>query len=311
MAYEYLFQPWPKEKRRKPWFRPKWIIIVGFICLFLTILAKSGFWQKINFPKTSTRLSFSKKPSLPENLLKEVKKILEEKTGSYSFFVYDFKTGESFGINEELVFTAASVNKVPILASLYYLADKGELDLDEKVTVQASDIQDYGTGKIRYEGAGTVYSLKSLARLMMEKSDNTAAHILGFKIGLDKIQELCSKWGLIQTSMVDNKTSNKDMALLFLKMYKAEITNPAATLEMIGLMDESDFEERIPKLLPKDVKVYHKTGDEIGFVHDVGIVDLLDRPYYIGVLTSDVKEEAAAKEAIAQVSKLTFDNFLK
>ena len=77
------------------------------------------------------------------------------------------------------------------------------------------------------------------------------------------------------------------------------------------MMDESDFEERIPKLLPKDVKVYHKTGDEIGFIHDVGIVDLPDKPYYIGVLTSDVKDEAAVKEAIAQVSKLTFDNFIK
>jgi len=311
MAYEYSFQPWPKVKKRKPWFPPKWTLLVGFIFLLLTILAKNGLLQKINFPKIATKSSSPQNSPLPENLLKEVKKILEEKTGSYSFFVYDLKTGESFGINQEMIFTAASVNKIPILASLYYLTGKGEVDLDEKVTIQQADIQDYGTGKIRYEGVGTVYSLKSLARLMIEKSDNTAAHILGVKISLEKIQELCQSWGLTQTSIVENKTSNKDMAALLSKMYKGEITNPAANAEMLGFMDESDFEDRLPRFLPEETKVYHKTGDEIGFVHDVGIVDLPGRPYYIGVLTSDVKDETLAKEAIATASKLTFDYLKK
>ena len=68
------------------------------------------------------------------------------------------------GINESVIFTAASVNKVPILAALYEEAQKGNVDFNRVITLQASDIQDYGTGSIRYDPPGTTYSVKTLAQ---------------------------------------------------------------------------------------------------------------------------------------------------
>ncbi|MBI4999566.1 serine hydrolase [Candidatus Gottesmanbacteria bacterium] len=170
------------------------------------------------------------------------------------------------------------------------------------------DIQDYGTGSIRYDPPGTTYSLKTLARLMMEKSDNTAAHLLGRQIiGFDKIQELLKTWGLTQTTMEENKTSLLDMNKLFLKIYRGEISSQALSAEMLGFMDGSDFEDRIPVLLPKETKVYHKTGDEIGNIHDVGIVELDKKVYFIGVLTDDIVDEEGARQLIAQISKMVFE----
>jgi beta-lactamase class A len=107
--------------------------------------------------------------------------------------------------------------------------------------------------------------------------------------------------------MVNDKTSNKDMALLMKKMRAGEVTTAANTQEMIGFLDDSDFENRIPRLLPKTVKVYHKIGNEIGNLHDVGIVDDPKHPYYIGIMTNDVTDEPTTEDSMAQISKLVYD----
>ena len=143
---------------------------------------------------------------------------------------------------------------------------------------------------------------------MMEKSDNTAAYILGSQIlGLDKIQDYINSLGLTQTSMQDNKTSTVDMANLMLKIYQGKITNKALNAEMLDFMDTSDFDDRIPKGVPEGVKVYHKTGDEVGKIHDVGIVDLPLHPYYLGILTIDMIDDTVTKNNLAQISKLVYE----
>lgn len=293
-----------------------------FLIIFLTLLfvgflkrnLSSNKDYKIISPLPDAVVSFfSQKPKKNvEDLLAEIKNLIEPAGGTWSVYVYNLTTNEGFGINETTIFTAASVNKIPILTSLYFLAGKNELDLDQQITLQAKDIQNYGTGSIRYDPPGTTYSLKTLARLMMEKSDNTAAYILGQQIiGFEKIQKFLETWGLTQTDMGENKTSLLDLSKLLAKMYRGEITTGPLTMEMIGFMDESDFEDRLPALLPKEAKVYHKTGDEIGNVHDVGIVELTNSPYFIGVLSSDVTKEEAAKQTIAQISKMVFEYMKK
>lgn len=288
-------------------------LVIKKVFLLIILFASFLFWgERIIRSSSQTLISplspQSKESSkTKEDLLGEISRLIEGR-GTYSVYIYELNSKEEFGLGEETIFTAASVNKVPILAALYFLAGKGEIDLDKKITLQKKDIQNYGTGSIRYDPPGTQYSLKTLARLMMEKSDNTAAYILGeLIIGLPKIQELVDSWGLTQTDMENNKTSNRDMARLFSLMYQGKITNEPLTKEMIGFMDASDFEERLPKLLPKNVKVFHKIGNEEGCIHDVGIINLPQNPYYLGVLSTDVPDEKEAKEIIAQISKLVYE----
>jgi len=292
--------------RRKKYPLIKWLFPLVIAIIIFLVLTQKIFKSS---SKIISPLPLENSPkSLTKNqLLKEIQSLTEGK-GTFSVYFYDLEKQEGFGFNEEMIFTAASINKIPILASLYFLAGKGEIDLDKKITLQQKDIQDYGTGTIRYDPPGTQYSLKTLARLMMEKSDNTAAYLLGeIVIGLNKIQELVNSWGLSQTEMENNKTSNVDVALLISLIYQGKITNPSLTREMIGFMDDSDFEDRLPKYLAKNIKVYHKIGNEIGNIHDVGIIDLPGKPYYLGVLSTDVPDEEEAEEIIAQISKLVFE----
>ncbi len=255
----------------------------------------------------STVLSKTHKEIDAGTLVTQIKRITNQQAGVYSVYVYSFKQDVGLGFNENTIFTAASVNKLPILAALYFEAQNGKIDLDKRITIQESDIQDYGTGSIRYEGPGGVYSIKTLAQYMIQKSDNTAAYVLTNIVGTKRIQKLVDSWGLTQTNIVNNKTSNKDMSHLLVKIYREQIANKSWTLEMLGYLTDSEYESRLPAFIPKDVKIYHKIGTETGSIHDVGIVQLPENPYYIGVMSNDIINDASAELAIAQISKIVYD----
>ncbi len=253
---------------------------------------------------------FTKKKD-PDELKKRIQTVIDNRWVNYSVLVIDYVTDFSMGINESVIYTGASINKIPILAALYYEVQHGNIDLDKSITIQASDIQDYGTGSIRYSDPGTTYTVKTLAKLMISQSDNTAAYVLAnYVVGLDTIQKLIESWGLTQTDMTNNKTSNKDMSLLFEKIYNGKVTNQSYTQEILAFLKETDFEDRLPALLPKDVIVYHKIGTEQGVIHDVGIIEQGKIKYYIGVLTSDITDDNETTKIIAEISKAVYD-FMK
>ncbi|MDP1721807.1 MAG: serine hydrolase [Candidatus Gottesmanbacteria bacterium] len=300
----------------------KKILGIGLIILLAVLLTRAaGMGRKnaiispipddIAQPAHILGAFFTKKKS-PDDLRIKIQEKVNNRWKNYSVYVKDYNAPFTTGINETVIFTAASVNKVPIIAALYYRAGKGEIDLDERVTVQAVDIQDFGTGSIRYDPPGSVYSLKTLAKLAIEQSDNTAAYVLGnYTVGLDKVQTLINEWGLTQTDMVNNKTSNRDISLLFEKIYKGEITNPASTQELLAFFKDTDFEDRLPALLPKTVSVYHKIGSEIAIMHDAGIITDGTLAYYIGVFTNDITDEEEAKKIIAEISKLVYEYLMR
>jgi beta-lactamase class A len=256
---------------------------------------------------TFTFPNFSKKKN-PDDLKKIILDTIGNTIPQYSVVVKDLQSNFSVNINENIIFTGASVNKLPILGALYFLAQKGDIDMDKQITIQPDDIQDYGTGSIRYDPPGTLYSIKTLARLMIQVSDNTAAHILGrYVVGMDNIQLFMDSWGMVQTDMENNKTSNSDISRLMEKMYQEKIANKALTLEMVSFLKDGTIEDRIPALLPKGTTVYHKTGNGVGFIHDVGIVVGPKTTYYIGIFTGDVAREEEVTQKIAELSKKVYD----
>lgn len=254
------------------------------------------------------RISFSSPKDQTNTIKKELQNYIEKKPGTFSLYYKNLKDDTSFGINENQVYIGGSLHKVPIVATLYALAKEGKINLDDIIVLQKNDIQDYGTGSLRYEKPGSSYSLKELARLSLEKSDNTAAKLIATRIGTDVIQKHIDVWGLSQTHMVNNKTSAKDMGLLFEKIYNGEVTSPALTRELLDFLSDTDFEDRIPLFLPKDFSVYHKTGDIVGGVHDGGIVDSKTATFSLIVLSSGIGDnELETKKTIGEVAKKIID----
>lgn len=286
------------ENETPNYYRRKFGTFLAFAIFFIFLGRQMTFLPTINLSRDT----------FENDLKKEVTKIINGKGGFYSIYYKDLKNGNSFGIDEHQVETGASVNKVPIVAALYLLGNQGKINLDDRVTIQQDDLQDYGTGSLRYQKMPQTYSLRNLAKLSLKESDNTAAHILSVRIGEDVVQKFVDDWGMTQTRMADNQTSAYDMSLLFEKIYKGEITNSANTKELLEFMTETETEDRLPKKLPSSTKIYHKSGDGEGFIHDVGIVEIKNHSYYLGIMTSDVSgKEEQVSDIISQISKYIFD----
>ena len=66
--------------------------------------------------------------------------------------------------------------------------------------LKPDEIQDYGTGSIRYDAPGTSYTIQDLLTRLIKQSDNTAAVVLTDLLGQDKIQQRIDGWGLSRTS---------------------------------------------------------------------------------------------------------------
>lgn len=226
--------------------------------------------------------------------------------GTYGVYVIDLPTGTSYGQHAQQQFIAASVIKTYILAVLYEQVAKGKVSLDETMTTTAADIQDFGTGSIRYDPVGSTYTLAELARRAAKQSDNTAAFLLNKRLGVAAVQAQVQAWGMTETSIAEDKTSPADIALLFSQLAKRQLLPAAQADALLGLLTDTDFEDRLPALLPPYAIVAHKIGTEAnGVMNDAGLVVLPTRSYVVAVLTDGADPDQAIK-AEQQISKLVY-----
>lgn len=278
------------------------LAIFVFYSFFLIILGRN----LIFIPQISLGGVSSVKDT--EQIRDGVIEYLKEQTGEYNVCYKDLVSEEYFRVRPDTVLTAASLNKLPIIAYLYNLAHRNKLELQETVVIQETDIQDYGTGSLRYEKPGKAYTLQYLAQLAMQQSDNTAAHVLSIRLGEANIQDYAYQLGMSATNMVENETSCRDMETFFTALYGNKIASPALTREMLGYMEDTQFEDRLPRLIDKEIHVYHKIGDGINFVHDAGIINKDKNPFILVVTSSNLQgSEEKAKEVIGTVAKMIYD----
>src|SRR3972149_8666480 len=121
-----------------------------------------------------------------------IKRLLQETStqdGVWGVYVYSVSDRTVYGLNAQRSFTAASVNKIPILLFFLTEVDKGTLSKETVYILQKNDIQDYGTGTLRYKMPGSTYTAWELARFMMTYSDNTASFVLANMLGREKMQQ--------------------------------------------------------------------------------------------------------------------------
>lgn len=278
------------------------IAIFLFYSFFLLILGRNlSFIPQLNFAR-------EEKVKDTEQIREELTALLKETPGQFSIYYKDLETGEEFGMQENSVLTAASLNKLVIIGYLYHLAGRKEINLEDKIVIQEQDIQDYGTGSLRYQKPGEPYTLKYLAQLAFKQSDNTAAHVLTIRLGEENIQEYARQLGMSATSMVENETSAADVGKFLDFLYQKKITSPALTQEMMDFMKDTDFEDRIPRFLPDEAVVYHKIGDAVTLVHDGAIIDNGKDPFILVVMSHNLKDEEKAKESIGSIAQFIYNS---
>ena len=217
----------------------------------------------------------------------------------------DLTTGQEFGINDEDQFTSASCEKVPINLYLYQQIQSGAVNPQATLTYTQADYED-GTGSIQYQKVGTQYTIDELSRLSIVQSDNVAANMLIRFLGMQNIKNYMRQVGGQVVVDDQNVSCPRDMGLYMKLVYDFYENGGALGNELMNdFLNTELYNNRLPALLPKSVKVAHKIGNEVGVINDVGIV-FANKPYIVAVMSQDVNEKEAPP-VIANISRMVYE----
>jgi len=274
-----------------------------------------AFTSAVSISPSITDISIPISAQATTNDLEDaVKEALSDTSGSYGIVVKNLKTGESYFLNEHKTYEPASLYKLWVMTTAFEQLEKGDLKEDE---VLSEDVQvlndkfhiDSENAQLK-EGTITLRVSDAL-NLMIDNSDNYAALLLAERIRNANIQKYLENHGFEESSLGEPpQTTPYDIGLFFEKLYKGELASGENTQKMINILKKQTLNSKLPKYLPQDTLIAHKTGEIGYFTHDAGIV-FSDKGDYIIVAMSESDSPVGAEERISNVSKAVFDYFDK
>lgn len=237
------------------------------------------------------------KPNLTE--------LIDAAVGDWGVFVKTVNGPEELKLGENIVMTAASVIKLPVLIVYYQAVDSGKIDPEEEYVLAEADRWEYGTGSMQYQSAGTTYTYRQVAQLVANQSDNMGAEVLIKKLGgYAKAQQLVNKLGLTKTNLKENEMTAAEAGGLFLQLAQGKLLTPASRKELFANLTKTVNEDRLPVGVPDGIRVVHKFGSEVGVVNDCGLVESTN-PYVICILTTNVNV-GEAEPLLPKISELVW-----
>lgn len=130
------------------------------------------------------------------NLQQQIEQYINEIDATFGISIKHLKTKEEVHIEGNRLFQMASVVKVPILATLFDLAERGEIDLNERIPMLEEDHVP-GSGVFKAMDSGIQPTIKDLATMMIIVSDNQATDkLLSLVGGAAAVEEKMKSIGL-------------------------------------------------------------------------------------------------------------------
>src|SRR5215475_7607461 len=143
-------------------------------------------------------------------------------------YVKHLGTGEIVSIRGDEIFSSQSTRKIPIMILAFDSADRGTLNLDERVEIRRSDFRN-GTGVLQYHEPGMSMTVRDLITEMIITSDNTATGMVIAKLGgRDRVNRWLSDNGYVtRTTWGTVEGTRKMLSLLgppFVNLTDEEVT---------------------------------------------------------------------------------------
>jgi beta-lactamase class A len=264
-------------------------------------------------------------------------------------WVKHLTTGEEAAVRGDSTFNSASVIKIPVLVLAFQMADKGQLSLSERLTINAADFRG-GSGVFRYNDPGLQPTFRDILLQMIITSDNTATDLSIAKVGgVEKVNawlrtngyadaltlnmttaELFAKYGALPQGANRNEKTNADRAYWLGAMTprgtgrmleaiqrcsdgsapSPAIATQKSCADMMRMMRaQQSGARRLPHFL--NVPVAHKTGDfPPVLANDVGIVFARSGPIVISFFTNAIEGPyGEAEDRIGRVAQLIVEYF--
>jgi len=303
---------------------------VGLLFVFLTLFCASILLIRIintdpktlvvpiseTFASVSIPFIHTKQP-MNNSLDQTIQATLNGSQENYGIVVHNLINNENYALNEHQVFQSGSLYKLWVMATAYDQIINGVLRendimkqeipiLNEKFKIATEDAE-------RKEGDITLSVADALYQ-MITVSDNYAALLLSEKVRLSNVVKFLNSNGFSESKVGTDgsipTTTASDMALFFEQLYKGTLINKEYDEKMLDLLKQQKLNEKIPKKLPEDVSVAHKTGEFNSFTHDAGIV-YTPKGDYIIVILSESQSPLEAEQKIADISEAVYRYFTK
>lgn len=255
--------------------------------------------------------------------MKEIKKYLESRVGTYGFFFEDLKSGFIYGYNENVQMVAAGCMKLPIAVSLIKAVENKEIDFMDKVKIHGKD-KVFGTGII-HEFNEREYTVFELLVAMLIQSDNTAANKIIDIVGIQEINKDIREMGLDNTvlnrrttderkfkSEVENITSARDLAKIWANLYKATYLNQDNSQMLADILMRQQIKNKLALYIPEDLKyeISSKTGDKSGVENDTELIRLSKGNFTFTVLSMGIPNSVYGTVTLAKCGKMMWDNVM-
>ncbi|GAB6167573.1 serine hydrolase [Clostridium carnis] len=255
--------------------------------------------------------------------MKEIKKYLESRIGTYGFFFEDLKSGFVYGYNENVQMVAAGCMKLPISVSLIKAVEDGKIGFMDKIKIDGKD-KVYGTGII-HEFNEREYTIFELLVAMLIQSDNTAANKIIDIVGIDQINKDIKDMGLKNTTLnrkttderkakneIENITSAGDLSKIWKHLYKETFLNPENSVMLIDILRRQQIKNKLALYIPDDLKyeISSKTGDKNGVENDTALIHLSKGDFTFTVLSMSVPNSVYGTVTLAKCGKMMWDNVM-
>lgn len=223
--------------------------------------------------------------------LEAIAREMETIPGHTGLYYKNLLTGFEYGVRAEETYLAASVIKFPILLHVLDRAARGEISLSDKLTVENWEKVPSCGGLNQFTDAVTA-DVRTLCRLMIVLSDNTATNKLIRFCGMDRCNDAFREMGLQKTVLnrllfdyeaakrgFQNYICPREIGMLLEKLYKKEFVSSEVSQYAIDILLDQQIGHKLEGKLT-GVPVAHKTGEDDGLSNDVGIV-FAQQPFVI------------------------------
>lgn len=224
--------------------------------------------------------------------------------------------GEHWNYQGNKVFPSASTVKIPIMIEIYRMLDRGEIHLDYRHIMQASE-RSNGAGVLRNMHSGLALELSDLLYLMIAISDNTATNILTNMAGIESINATMRDLGMQDSLLgrpmvgrlaIAGEQENLATANDYVHVIGAIIDGHAASAKaceaMRTTLELQQNQHRIGRHVPRDggFRWGSKIGTNPGIVHDVGFIISPLGTLRIAVFCRGVETEVTGERIIGDIT---------
>lgn len=276
---------------------------------------------------------FAQKSSLDT----QINSIIKNKKATVGISVLGFEDSFTYNKNADKKLPMQSVFKFHIAIAVLDYVEKGKLSLDQKVTLNQSNLHENTWSPLRekYPNGGIV-PLSEVIEYTVAKSDNNGCDIL-LKLlgGTQVVQKFMNAKGVKNfqikyneeamhkdwNAQYENYTTMNSAVDVLKKFYDGKLLSKKSTDYLMKVMlSTSTGINKLIEQLPKDTPIARKTGSSgknnaglTGAENEIAIITLPNGKHYaIAVFVSNSTETAEVNcRMISDISKTVWDYFNK